>query len=43
MGPGMMGGYYGTGRDYGRRYPPTGKAAIDAQEAVAMMNDYLKS
>jgi hypothetical protein len=41
-GPGMMGGYYGTGRGSGRQYPPTGKA-IDAKEAEAMMNDYLKS
>jgi len=44
MGPGMMGGYYGsdTGRGYGRQYPSKGKA-IDAKEAEAMMNDYLKS
>lgn len=41
-GPGMMGGYYGTGRGSGRQYPPAGKA-IDAKEAEAMMNDYLKS
>ncbi len=42
MGYGMMGDYYGTGRGYGRQYPSSGKA-IDAKEAEAMMNDYLKS
>ena len=42
MGPGMMGDYYGTGRGYGRQYPSRGKT-IDAKEAAAMMNDYLKS
>ena len=43
MGRGMMGGdYYGTGRGYGRQYPLRGKT-IDAKEAAAMMNDYLKS
>ena len=39
MEPGMMGGYYGY--DTGRGYPPFGKA-INAKEAEAMMNDYLK-
>ena len=38
----MMGGYYGTGRGYGRQYPSRGKT-IDAKEAEAMMKDYLKS
>ena len=42
MGPGMMGGYFGTGRGYGQQYLPTDRA-IDAKEAEAMMNDYLKS
>ncbi|PKN96803.1 MAG: hypothetical protein CVU43_18790, partial [Chloroflexi bacterium HGW-Chloroflexi-5] len=44
MGPGMMGGYYGseTGRGYGRHYQSTGKA-INAKEAETMMKDYLKS
>ena len=46
MGPGMMGGYggYGTGPGYGygRQSQQTGKP-IDAKEAEAMMNDYLKS
>ena len=42
MGPGMMGGYFGTGHGYGWPYPPRGKT-IDAKEAEAMMNDYLKS
>ncbi len=42
MGPGMMGDYYGTGRGYGRQYPSRGKT-IDAKEARAMMNDYLRS
>ncbi len=41
-GPGMMGDYYGTGRGYGRQYPSRGKT-IDAKEAQAMMNDYLRS
>ena len=39
MGPGMMGGY---GYGYGRQSQQTGKP-IDAKEAEAMMNDYLKS
>lgn len=45
MGPGMMGGDdsgYGTGRGYGRPFQATGKP-MDAKEAEAMMNDYLKS
>jgi hypothetical protein len=42
MGPGMMGDYYGAGRGYGRQYPARGKT-IEAKEAAAMMNDYLKS
>lgn len=44
MGPGMMGGYsgYDAGRSYRWQYPPSGKA-IDAKEAEAMMNDYLKT
>jgi hypothetical protein len=42
MGRGMMGNYYGAGRGYGRQYPARGKT-IDAKEAAAMMNDYLKS
>ena len=45
MGPGMMGGYgsgYGMGRGDGRQFQSTGKS-IDAKEAEAMMNDYLKS
>ncbi len=42
MGPGMMGGYFGTGRGYGQQYPLIDRA-IDAKEAEAMMNDYLKS
>jgi hypothetical protein len=45
MGPGMMGGYgsgYGMGYGYGRQSQQTGKP-IDAKEAEAMMNDYLKS
>ena len=42
MGPGMMGGYFGTGRGYDQPYPLIDRA-IDAKEAEAMMNDYLKS
>jgi Rubrerythrin len=43
MGPGMMGGYgSGMGRSYRRQSQPTGKS-IDAKEAEAIMNDYLKS
>ncbi len=42
MGPGVMGDYYGAGRGHGRQYPARGKT-IDAKEAAAMMNDYLKS
>lgn len=45
MDRGMMGrdGFgYGMGRSYGRQSQSTGKS-IDAKEAKAMMNDYLKS
>ena len=44
-GSGMMGGYgsgYGMGRGYGRQSRSTGKS-VDAKEAEAMMEDYLKS
>jgi len=41
-GPSMMDGYHGTGRVYGRQYATNGKS-IDAKEAEAMMNDYLRS
>jgi len=42
MGPGMMRDYYGTGRGYGWQYPP-GNRTMDAKEAEAMMQGYLKS
>jgi len=45
MGRGMMGGDgsgYGMGRSYGRQSQVTGKP-MDAKEAEAMMDDYLKS
>jgi hypothetical protein len=45
MGSGMMGGDdsgFGMGRGYGRQSQSTGKP-MDAKEAEAMMNDYLKS
>jgi hypothetical protein len=42
IGPGRMGSYFGTGLGYEWQYPLTGKA-INAKEAEAMMNDYLKS
>lgn len=45
MGPGMMdgdGSGYGMGRGYGRQSQDTGKP-MDAKEAEAMMNDYIKS
>jgi hypothetical protein len=44
-GYGMMGGYgpgYGMGRSYGQQSRSAGRS-IDAKEAEAMMNDYLKS